>query len=71
MYAQIIDDDSIQDATAVVALIKSALEYYKKANPQITKVWIRSDNAAGKKVAILFQKVPISNILSCLHLFSL
>ena len=41
----ILEDDSIQDSTSVVAMLRTALEFYKKGNPEITEIFIRSDNA--------------------------
>ena len=35
-----------QESATNVALLRRALEIYKKANPKITKVVVRSDNAA-------------------------
>ena len=48
VYCQILNDDSLQDSTTVVALLKSALTFYKKANPGTKSFFCRSDNAAGK-----------------------
>ena len=35
------------DSNAVVALILSSLEEYKKTKPSVTEVWIKTDNAAN------------------------
>ena len=50
VYAQVIEDQSLQNANSTVALIKSALTTYKEANKHITKCWLKSDNAAAYKV---------------------
>ena len=39
------DHDAIQDSKSVVAMVRAALEFYKKGNPHVTEVFIRSDNA--------------------------
>ena len=47
IYTMILKDahDAIQDSKSVVAMVRAALEFYKKGNPHVTEVFIRSDNA--------------------------
>ena len=39
--------NGIQDSNTVVALILASLEEYKKQNPSVTEVWLKTDNAAA------------------------
>ena len=50
-HTAIISDNSLQDADTVLAILRESLILYKKGHPQITEIWIRSDNA-GKPGAI-------------------
>lgn len=45
VHVQVLDCDTKQDSTAVFALIHEALKIYKRANPEVTKAWLKSDNA--------------------------
>ena len=40
-HTAILNDDSLQDADSVIAIIKSSLELYKQGHEQITEVYIR------------------------------
>lgn len=41
----ILSDESLQDSNSVLAILRSSLELFKKMNPQIKEIYIRSDNA--------------------------
>ena len=38
-------DKTKQDSNLVIGLILQSLKEYKKSNPEVTKVWIKADNA--------------------------
>lgn len=46
VYISFLDDDSIGDASSVVGIVLQNLAMYKKAHPEVTEVFIKSDNAA-------------------------
>ena len=45
VHASVLNDKSPQDSDTVLAMLISSLELYKKAHPQVTEVYLRSDNA--------------------------
>ena len=45
VYASIIDANSIQEASVVSAILKSVVSEYKKANPVVQRIFLRSDQA--------------------------
>lgn len=49
VYISFLDDDSIQDAYSVFAIVMQNLEMYKKGHPEAKEVYIISDNAACYK----------------------
>ena len=46
VYISFLEDDSIQDASAVVGMVLQNLALYKQAHPEVEQVYIKSDNAA-------------------------
>ena len=52
-YVSLVDDSSKQDALTTAAIVKENLIIYKKNNPQVKRVYIRSDNAGCYKTAKL------------------
>ena len=46
VYVSFLNDDSLQDANAVVAIVMKNLEMYKIAHPEAREVYIKADNAA-------------------------
>ena len=54
-YVSIVEDSSKQDALTTAAIIKENIKAYKKNNPQVKKVWLRSDNAGCYKSSKLIQ----------------
>ena len=45
VHCAVLNDHSLQDSQSVLAILKSSLELYKKANPDVEEIYIRSDNA--------------------------
>ena len=45
VHTTVLNDKSLQDSDTVLAMLMAILEIYKKANPDVTQIWIRSDNA--------------------------
>ena len=52
VHCTVLNDQSLQDSTSVLAMLRASLQLYKLAHPEITEIFIRSDNA-GKKSANL------------------
>ena len=46
VYISFLEDDSLQDADAVVGIVLKNLELYKQAHTEVEQVYIKSDNAA-------------------------
>ena len=46
VYISFLEDDSLQDADAVVGIVLQNLQLYKQAHPEVEQVYIKSDNAA-------------------------
>lgn len=55
----ILSDESLQDAHSVVPILEASLRLFKKMNPQITEIYIRSDNA-GNLCKVDFLKTRVS-----------
>ena len=45
VHKQIVQEKAKQDSNLVISLILQSLREYKKSRPDVTKVWIKADNA--------------------------
>ena len=57
VYVSIVEDSSKQDALTTAAIIKENMSAYKKNNPEVKKIWLRSDNAGCYKSSKMIQSV--------------
>ena len=45
VHCSVLNDKSPQDTNCVLAMLMASLELYKKSFPEVTEVYLRSDNA--------------------------
>ena len=45
VHCSVLNDKSPQDSDTVLAMLVASLQLYKQAHPQVTEVYLRSDNA--------------------------
>ena len=54
VYVTVINDKSAQEAHVNAAIMIEILKLFKESNPDVTEIWLRSDQAVGKMRKILF-----------------
>ena len=52
VHCSVLNDKSPQDTDTVLAMLVASLQIYKMAHPDVTEIYLRSDNAGTKDLLV-------------------